>query len=317
MNALVALRAPSAFTADLPPLPKDPLSPTTGPSSGDKVRVVYLGQSSCRLTNAQCEPPRWLGSRHCLQRAVRRAGKGTPTSGQSSRWGPAQPAGGGRTARREPPGWLGLRHRLQRAERRAGKGTPTSGRHSPPEAGGSRDVNRGDGSDCGTASSGRSGVQARERRPPVGTARRRRADHETRTAGMARIAAPPPAGGAACRQGNADLRSAQPAGGGRTTRREPPGWLGSRHRLQRAERRAGKGTPTSGRHSPPQAGGSRDVNRGDGSDCGTASSGRSGVQARERRPPVGTARRRRADREVFPSLMAPASFHRPRAIIPP
>ena len=53
MSALVALRAPGAFTADLPPLPKDPLSATTDPSSGDKVRVVYLRQSSCRLTRGR------------------------------------------------------------------------------------------------------------------------------------------------------------------------------------------------------------------------------------------------------------------------
>ena len=53
--------------------------------------------------------------------AERRAGKGTPTSGQFSSW------------------WCTFRRPCHQAERPAGKGTPTSGRHSPPKAGGEKD----------------------------------------------------------------------------------------------------------------------------------------------------------------------------------
>ena len=45
------MRAPAALTADPLPPSKDPLSTTTDPSWGDEVRVVDLGQSSCRLTD--------------------------------------------------------------------------------------------------------------------------------------------------------------------------------------------------------------------------------------------------------------------------
>ena len=144
------------------------------------------------------------------------------------------------------------------AERRAGKGTPTSGRHRPPQA------------------AGRQGPRLRG--GWFGFARSR----TTR------------------RQGNADLRSAQAAAGGRQ-RRTPtaggmvglqPGQSDAQARERRplvgtgrrrrpadkdpdcgdgsasagAERRAGKGTPTSGRHRPPQAAGREGPRvRGDGS----------------------------------------------------
>ena len=49
--------------------------------------------------------------------AERRAGKGTPTSGQFSRWGPAQPAAGGRQGRNwaTPAGWRCVVSRPSRA----------------------------------------------------------------------------------------------------------------------------------------------------------------------------------------------------------
>ena len=47
-----------------------------------------------------------------------------------------------------------------------------------------------------------------------------------------------------------------------------PRWCTSRCPSHYAERRAGKGTPTSGRHSPPQAGGGKDPEFGGGSPLG-------------------------------------------------
>ena len=47
-----------------------------------------------------------------------------------------------------------------------------------------------------------------------------------------------------------------------------PRWCTSRCPSHQAERRAGKGTPTSGRHSPPQAGGGKDPEFGGGSPLG-------------------------------------------------
>ena len=78
-------------------------------------------------------------------------------------------------------------------------------------------------------------AQARERRPPVGTARRRRAavkdpENEVRCRWFFSRMANRRRHKVARRQDNADPLPAR--------------------------RRAGKGTPTSGRHSPPQAGGS-------------------------------------------------------------
>ena len=70
MSALVALRAPAALTTDPLPLPKDPLSAITDPSWSDKVDVVYLGQTGCRLTAA----PPIMGV--CCENAVV---TGTPT----------------------------------------------------------------------------------------------------------------------------------------------------------------------------------------------------------------------------------------------
>ena len=116
------------------------------------------------------------------------AGKGTPTSGQFSRWGPAQRPGGPRRRRPQP-----VRDGAVR------KGTPTSGRHSGPEGRGGADPTR-----SGMAPS------ARERRPPVGTAARRAAAAQT-----------PPGPGWRRPQGNADLRSAQRPGGPRRRRPHP------------------------------------------------------------------------------------------------
>ena len=76
--------------------------------------------------------------------AERRAGKGTPTSGQSSRWGPAQPAAGGR--REEPrvggrpsqPGPRVQRHpdgRVVRAFRCASRSGAGPHRENWPEVG--------------------------------------------------------------------------------------------------------------------------------------------------------------------------------------
>ena len=65
------------------------------------------------------------------------------------------------------------------------------------------------------------------------------------------------------------------------------------------------GTPTSGRHSGPQGRGGEDPNRRDGSRLGTypQQMGRRG-QVRDRRPPVGSARGRRARGAVLLSAMA-------------
>ena len=52
--------------------------------------------------------PGWCTSRCPSHRAERRAGKGTPTSGQFSRWGPAQPAAGGRQGRTPSSGVVRL-----------------------------------------------------------------------------------------------------------------------------------------------------------------------------------------------------------------
>ncbi len=116
------------------------------------------------------QPSGWLPSRRVPHRAERRAGKGTPTSGQFSRWGPAQRPAGPRRRRPQPSGWFPSRRVPHRAERRAGQGTPTSGRHSGPQGRGGAAPNRRDGSLLGAYPTGQSSTQARERRPPVGTA---------------------------------------------------------------------------------------------------------------------------------------------------
>ena len=65
------------------------------------------------------------------------------------------------------------------------------------------------------------------------------------------------------------------------------------------------GTPTSGRHSGPQGRGGEDPNRRDGSRLGTyPQQMRRRGQARDRRPLVGAARRRRARGAVLLSAMA-------------
>ena len=65
------------------------------------------------------------------------------------------------------------------------------------------------------------------------------------------------------------------------------------------------GTPTSGRHSGPQGRGGEDPNRRDGSRLGTyPQQMRRRGQVRDRRPPVGSARGRRARGAVLLSAMA-------------
>ena len=78
-----------------------------------------------------------------------------------------------------------------RHSRDAGQGTPTSGRHSLPEAGGGTVPTSGMAHRIAVDTHG---MQARERRPPVGTARRRRAAGRPQPAGWrtaARRAAQP------------------------------------------------------------------------------------------------------------------------------
>ena len=204
------------------------------------------------------------------------------------------------------------------AERRAGKGTPTSGRHRPPQAAGregprlrrwfgfnrGRATRRQGNADLRSAQAaaggrqtrtptaagmvrlrpGQSDAQARERRPLVGTGRRRRpADKDPDCGDGSALYR----GRATRRQGNADLRSAQAAAGGRQTRTPSARMVRLR---PGAERRAGKGTPTSGRHRPPQAAGRQGPQVRGWFGFGR---GQSDAQARERRPPVGTGRRRR------------------------
>ena len=175
---------------------------------------------------------------------------GRPTGGRGTTGVPPGPAArrAAKTASSCPAGW------------RAGPGTPTSGRHSGPQGRGGAAPNRRDGSLLGAYPTGQSGAQARERRPPVGTAARRAAAAPPPTVGMVPFSARTPPGRAARRPGNADLRSARPPRpsglspsprrptGPRRRRPQPSGWLPSRRVPHRAEQHAGKGTPTSGRH---------------------------------------------------------------------
>ena len=130
------------------------------------------------------------------------------------------------------------------AERRAGKGTPTSGRHSPPQAGGREGPRVGlwFASRPGPASSAQVS-RSRACRPEVGVPLR-----------------PAPSGPLGFPRGSAF--SQQLAAVARRLREwRYAGFAGLRPAVRvsapghRAERRAGKGTPTSGRHSPPEAGG--------------------------------------------------------------
>ena len=141
------------------------------------------------------------------------------------------------------------------------------------------------------------------------------------------------------RQGNADLRSAQRPAGPRRRGPQPSEWLLSRrvprrtgwragpgtayprtawsaagapvsdrHRppeaVETAYRRllsrdAGKGTPTSGRHSGPQGRGGANPNRRDGSFLGAYPGGQGGAQAREPRTPNREKARGRPGAPVF------------------
>ena len=188
-------------------------------------------------------------------------------AGQFSRWGlhtGTAPRSGarGRNANREEArdGWerrplVGTaRHRRAKsrlADRNQAPGrlgTPTSGRHRPPQAGeiASRRPRRSAGT-AGTPPPGR------HRPPQAGEIASRRPRSSAGTAW------------------NADLRSAPPAAGGRNRvsptetkrgnglERRPPVGTARRRRAKsrladRDEARERLGTPTSGRHRPPQAG---------------------------------------------------------------
>ena len=110
------------------------------------------------------------------------------------------------SVREPPPGELG----------RPLASSPGGGRHSPPEAGVGKDPNVRDDSPLGADPGSARDAQERERRPPVGTARRRRASGRTPTCGTAPLSARTLAALVTRRKGNADLRPAQPAGGGRS-----------------------------------------------------------------------------------------------------
>ena len=155
--------------------------------------------------------------------------------------------------------------------------------------------------------------QARERRPPVGTARRRRAGdvnpphpHESQARERR------PLVGTARRRRAGDVNPTRPhesqarerrplassPGGGRHS----PPQAGGRHKPPAPSRVTGKGTPTSGRHrragrKPPTP----SAGKGDLRSAPTPQGCEQRIvtrphesQARERRPPAGTARRRRA-----------------------
>ena len=128
---------------------------------------------------------------------------------------------------------------LRSASRRAGTGTPTSGRHSPPQAGGGKDPHPPGWPPLGVDPSSAGGAQARERRPPVGTARRRRADgKDPHPPDDSPLGVDPSSAGGAAGQGTPTSGPAQPAAGGRTGRTPPP----------RMARPREKGTPVSDRH---------------------------------------------------------------------
>ena len=105
---------------------------------------------------------------------------------------------------------------------------------------------------------------------------------------MTPLSAWTPAAQVARRQGNADLRSAQPAAGGRTGRTPTPRMPPSRHGPQQRRWRAGKGTPTS-RWGPaqPAAGG-----RAGPRPPGTPGTQTPRMARAERRSPTGIARER-------------------------
>ena len=146
-------------------------------------------------------------------------------------------------------------------------------RSAQPAAGGRREGLRPpDGPPLGVDPSSAGGAQARERRPPVGTARRRRADGKD----------PAPPDGLPL---GVDPSS---AGGAQARERRPP--------VGTARRRRADG---------------KDPDLPVGSPVGVDPSSAGGAQARERRPPVGTARRRRAD-EKDPAPGWPSSRRGPQ-----
>ena len=211
--------------------------------------------------------------------AERRAGKGTPTSGRHSppkAGGGKDPELGGFASRPGPrrsasSGWLrGTRLSLRSAQRcRAPPGEPARGRAGPAHPAGMKMQFPGRCQSRPHATM-QSDAQARERRPPVGTARRRRAAGRT-----------PSSGGFASRPG--PRRSAS------------SGWLrGTRLSLRSAQRcRAPPGEPARGRAGPAHPAGMKMQFPGRCQSRPHATM-QSDAQARERRPPVGTARRRRA-----------------------
>ena len=86
---------------------RDPSAPVTdgSPWTGRRQPAfLILGSArrSRRRRHADAEHGAWLPS----HQTERRVGKGTPTSGQFSRWGPAQPAEGGRREGPPVPRWF-------------------------------------------------------------------------------------------------------------------------------------------------------------------------------------------------------------------
>ena len=195
--------------------------------------------------------------------AERRAGKGTPTSGQFSRWGPAQPAAGGR--REGPPGprWSllgrdlgGQRHpdgcvvRAVRCAPRSGAGQRSAfpcGRHHLDRWGFPRGTAFAQQRRCGTHV-GRAGPhQAGFALPRVPTRGRR----------SLACGAIGTVGGPAWDCIFTAKAVRHPRWQSRTSLAQVSRSRACPH--HHAERRAGKGTPTSGRHSPPKAGGEKEA----------------------------------------------------------
>ena len=117
-------------------------------------------------------PPGWLPSRRGPQQRRWRAGKGTPTSGQFSRWGPAQPAAGGRAGRTPTPRMAPLSAWTPAAQVARRQGNADLWPVLPVGAGTARrrradgkDPVPPDGSPLGVDPSSAGGAQARERRP--------------------------------------------------------------------------------------------------------------------------------------------------------
>ena len=173
-----------------------------------------------------------------------------PTSGQFSRWGPAQPAAGERRDGLRPPGWPPSRRGPQQRRWRAGKGTLRS---AQPAAGGRtgrtptpRMAPLSAWTPAAQVARRQGNADLRSAQPAAGGRTGR-----TSISRMASLSARTPGAQVARRQGNADLRSAQPAVGGRMRRTPPPrmAFLSAWTPAAQVARRHGN-APTSGRSAP-------------------------------------------------------------------